>query len=150
MKPFGKTKDGVIDLLLRGYVSQPGNPSLACPEFDPDLANAYIERRLPSGSRSRYEHHLSECGPCRKSVVALVRLADTETSVSPSRDRDRAAWLSGVSRVFGAMSRPQWAMATAAVLVLAISLPVLLSRDSARPNQQVPNSITSEPTSAAN
>src|SRR5882724_10026268 len=115
MKPFGKTKDGVIDILLRGYVSRPANPSLACPEFDPDLANAYIERRLPSGSRSRYEHHLSECGACRKNVVALVRLADTQTSVSPGRDRDRAAWLSGVSRVFGAMSRPQWAMATAAV-----------------------------------
>lgn len=141
MKPFGKTKDGVIDSLLRGYVSRPGNPSQPCPEFDPDLANAYIELRLPSGSRSRYEHHLSECGACRKNVVALVRLADTPASASPARDRDRATWLSGARKVFGAMSRPQWAMATAAVLVLAISLPVLLSRDGARPNQQMPATI---------
>src|SRR5438874_1694251 len=140
MKPFGKTKDGVIDSLLRAYVSRSGNPSQACPEFDPDLANAYIERRLPSGSRSRYEHHLAECGACRKNVVALVRLADTQASVSPARERDRATWLSGARRVFGAMSRPQWAMATAAVLVLAISLPVLLSRDGARPNQQATDS----------
>lgn len=149
MKPFGKSKDGVIDSLLRGYVSRPGNPSQACPEFDPDLANAYIERRLPSGSRSRYEHHLSECGACRKSVVALVRLAGTQASVSPARDQDRATWLSGARNLFGAMSRPQWAMATAAVLVLAISLPVLLSRDSARTNQQVSDSITAEQTSSA-
>lgn len=141
MKPFEKTKDGVIDNLVRAYVSRPSNPSPACPEFDPDLANAYIELRLPSGSRSRYEHHLSECGACRQNVVALVRLADTQASVSPARDRDRAAWLSGARKVFGAMSRPQWAMATAAALVLAISLPVLMSRDSDRRSQQVPSSI---------
>lgn len=144
MKPFGKTKDGVIDSLLRAYVSRPSNPSQACPEFDPDLANAYIELRLPSGSRSRYEHHLSECGACRKNVVALVRLADTPAPVSPARVRDRATWLSGARKVFGAMSRPQWAMATAAVLVLAISLPVLMSREGARPSQQVSDSISAD------
>lgn len=150
MKPFGKTKDGVIDSLLRAYVSRSGNPSQACAEFDPDLANAYIERRLPSGSRSRYEHHLSECGACRKDVVALVRLTDTTALVLPAQDRARATWLSGIGKVFGAMSRPQWAMAMAAVLVLAVSLPVLLSRDTARPNQQVPDSIPAEQSSAAN
>jgi hypothetical protein len=149
MKPFSKTKDGVTDSLLRAYVSRPGNPSQACSEFDPDLANAYIERRLPSGSRTRYEHHLSECGACRKNVVALVRLADTSASVSPARDRDHATWLSGARKLFGAMSRPQWAMATAAVLVLVISLPVLLSRDSARPSQQAADSISAEQGQAA-
>jgi putative zinc finger protein len=149
MKPFSKTKDGVTDSLLRAYVSRPGNPSQACSEFDPDLANAYIERRLPSGSRSRYEHHLSECGACRKNVVALVRLADTSASVSPARDRDHATWLSGARKLFGAMSRPQWAMATAAVLVLVISLPVLLSRDSGRPNQKAADSISAEQGQAA-
>ncbi|MEK6323164.1 MAG: zf-HC2 domain-containing protein [Acidobacteriota bacterium] len=142
MKPFGKTKDGVIDSLLRAYVSRPGNPPQACPEFDPDLANAYIERSLPPGSRSRYEEHLSECAACRKNVVALVRLNDTAASVPPARDKDRAAWLAGARQVLGSLSRPQWAMATAAVLVLAISLPVLLSRDENRPRQQVSEAIS--------
>jgi hypothetical protein len=144
MKPIAKTKDGVIDNLLRAYVSRPGKPDQTCPEFDPDLANAYIEGSLPSGSRSHYEHHLSECGACRKNVVALVRLADTSASVSPARDRDQATWLSGVRKVFGAMSRPQWAMATVAALVLAISLPVLMSRDGNEPNQKGSEPLNAE------
>ena len=144
MKPIAKTKDGVIDNLLRAYVSRPGNPVQTCPEFDPDLANAYIEGSLPSDSRSRYEHHLSECGACRKNVVALVRLADTPAWVVPARDLDRATWLSGVRKVFGAMSKPQWAMATVAALVLAISLPVLMSRDGNKPDQKAAVPINAE------
>src|SRR6266851_5519634 len=148
MKPLGKTKDGVMDSLLRAHVSRPGSPSPACPEFDPDLANAYIERTLPSASRSRYEQHLSECGACRKNVVALARLADTPASVSAAPNLDRATWLSGARRVFGAMSRPQWAMAMAAALVLAISLPVLMSRDGNKPNQKAAGPINAEQQSA--
>lgn len=150
MKPFEKTKDGVIDNLLRAYVSRPINPPQSCPEFDPDLANAYIELRLPSASRSRYEDHLSECGACRMNVAALVRLADTSASVMPVRDRDRATWWSGVSRVFGALSQPQWAMATTAALVLAISVPVLLSRNADRASQRVADGINTEPQQAGN
>jgi hypothetical protein len=144
MKSFGKTKDGVTDSLLRAYVSRAGNPSGTCSEFDPDLANAYLERSLPSGARSRYENHLSECGACRKNVVALVRLAGTAESVLPERDLERVTWLSGLRRVFGAMSRPQWAMATAAALVLAISLPVLMSREWNQPNQRAADSAVVE------
>lgn len=144
MKSFGKTKDGVTDSLLRAYVSRAGNPSGTCSEFDPDLANAYLERSLPSGARSRYENHLSECGACRKNVVALVRLAGTAESVLPERDRQRVTWLSGLRRVFGAMSRPQWAMATAAALVLAISLPVLMSREWNQPTQRAADSAVVE------
>src|SRR6185295_13561432 len=127
MKPLGKTSDGVMDNLLRAYVSRSANPAQTCPEFDPDLANAYIEHSLPGGARSRYEHHLSECGACRKNVVALAKMSDIPASASPVRDQ--ATWLSGVRRVLGVMSRPQWAMATVAVLVLAISLPVILTRN---------------------
>ncbi|MEK6409217.1 MAG: hypothetical protein AABN34_20015 [Acidobacteriota bacterium] len=139
MKPFGKTNDGVIDNLLRAYVSRPSNPQQACPEFDPDLANAYIERSLTPGLRLHYEEHLSECVACRKNVAALVRLADPTVavaSVSPG-DKSRAASASAVGRVFGALSRPQWAMATAAVIVLAISIPVLMSRNESRLDKQV-------------
>lgn len=144
MKHFEKTKDGVTDALLRAYVSRPGNSSQICTEFDPDLASAYIELRLPAGSRSRYEHHLSECGACRKNVVALVRMADTTASVTPARVQDRGTLLSGLRRVFGAMSLPQWAMATTAALVLAISIPVLLTRESSRANRVVPASAVAE------
>lgn len=140
MKPFGKTNDGVIDNLLRAYVSRPPNPQQACPEFDPDLANAYIERSLTPGLRLHYEEHLSECAACRKNVAALVRLADPAVavaSVSRPRDKNRAASPSGARRVFGALARPQWAMATAAVIVLAISIPVLMSRNTSQLERQV-------------
>ena len=135
MKFPGQTKDGVIDNLLRAYVSRPTNPHQVCPDFDPDRASAYIERALTRASRLRYERHLSECAACRKSVVALKRMADADTAAPayPARDVPRSSWLSTAKRVFGAMSQqPQWAMATAAVIVLAISLPLLLSRNQGR------------------
>lgn len=129
MKPFGKTEDGVMDSLLRAYVSRPTNPRQVCPDFDPDLANAYLERGLTTASRSRFEEHLSECATCRKNVVALMRFAeaDRQVSVSAASGEARAPWFSGAARVFGALTRPQWAMAAVAVLVLAVSLPVFFS-----------------------
>lgn len=129
MKFPGQTKDGVIDNLLRAYVSRPSNPRQACPDFDPDQANAYIEHSLTGASRSRYEQHLSECATCRKNVVALVRLAEADGLVPGSPELSRSGWFDGARRVFGAMSQPQWAMAAAAVIVLAISLPLVLSHN---------------------
>ena len=130
MKFTGQTKDGVMDNLLRAYVSRPSNPRQACPEFDPDRTNAYIERSLTGASRSQYEQHLSICAACRKYVVALVRLAEADTfaAASPAREIARSTWFSRTRQVFGAMSQPQWAIAAAAVIVLAISLPLVLSR----------------------
>jgi hypothetical protein len=138
MKFFGQTKDGVIDNLLRAYVSRPGNPHQACPDFDPDRASAYIERTLTGASRLHYEVHLSECGACRKNVVALVRLAEADTVAprSPAREVARSTWFSGAKRMFGVLSQPQWAMAAAAVIVLAISLPLLLLRNQGRDASQ--------------
>jgi hypothetical protein len=138
MKHFGKSKDGVIDKLLRAYVSRP-NPEQACPEFDPDLANSYVERSLTPGSRAHYEAHLSECGECRKGVAVLVRLyeADNPASAFSERSKHRPTWFSGAKQVFGLLSRPQWAIAAAAVIVLAISLPVLLSRNESHPGEHV-------------
>src|SRR5262245_61208079 len=103
MKSSAETKDGAIDNLLRAYVSRPSNPHQVCPEFDPDQANAYIERGLTGASRTRYEQHLSECVPCRKSVVALIRMAEAESPATISVVREpvmtRASWLDGVRRV---------------------------------------------------
>ncbi|HTF37620.1 MAG TPA: zf-HC2 domain-containing protein [Blastocatellia bacterium] len=131
MKFFGQAKDGVIDNLLRAYVSRPSNPHQKCTDFDPDQANAYIERSLTGASRFHYEEHLSECAACRKNVVALVRLAEAETptSVAPARGVPRFTLLSGAKQMFGALSQPQWAMVAAAVIVAAISVPLLLTRN---------------------
>ncbi len=122
MKFFGQAKDGGIDNLLRAYVSRPSNPHQKCTDFDPDRANAYIERSLTGASRLHYEEHLSTCAACRKNVVALVRLAEAETPASgaPAREVPRFTLLSGAKRMFGALSQPQWAMVAAAVIVAAI------------------------------
>jgi len=149
MKQFGQTKDGVIDNLLRTYVSRPSNPHQVCPEFDADRANAYIERALTGASRLHYEEHLSACAACRKNVVALVRLAEADavTTWSPAREAARSTWLSGVKQAFRTMSQPQWAMAAAAVIVLAISLPVLLSRNQVQDASLAPAVATEKPQS---
>jgi hypothetical protein len=138
MKFFGQAKDGVIDNLLRAYVSRPTNPHQMCPDFDPDRANAYIERRLTGASRFHYEEHLSECAACRKNVVALVRLAEADTpgSGAPAREVPRFTLLSGAKRMFGALSQPQWAMVAAAIIVAAISVPLLLTRNESRQASQ--------------
>lgn len=139
MKFLGQTRDGVIDNLLRAYVSRPSNPHQACPDFDPDRANAYIEQALTGASRLHYEKHLSECAACRKSVVALVRLAgaDTVAHLSPAREVVRSTWLTRVKQALGAISQPQWAMAAAAVIVFAVSLPLILSRNEGRDAAQM-------------
>src|SRR6266567_4532617 len=134
MKFFGQAKDGGIDNLLRAYVSRPSNPHQKCIDFDPDRANAYIERSLTGASRLHYEKHLSECAACRKNVVALVRLAEADTlsSAVPAREVPRFTLLSAVKQMFGALSQPQWAMVAAAVIVAAISVPLLLTRSENR------------------
>ena len=127
MKFSGQTKDGAIDNLLRAYVSRPSNAHQVCPDFDPDQASAYIERSLPNAVRLQYESHLAVCAACRKNIVALMRMADAD-SFAPAQV-SQSAWLSGLKQIFGALSQPQWAMAAAAVIVLAVSLPMFLTRN---------------------
>jgi hypothetical protein len=139
MKFSGQTKEGAIDNLLRAYVSRPTNPHQACTDFDPDLANSYVERSLTGAPRLRYERHLSECAACRKSVVALARLAEADsltTTVTPARQVSRSTWFTGVKQIVGALSQPQWAMAATAVIVLAVSVPLFLSSEKARNTAQ--------------
>lgn len=149
MKLLGKNKDGAragsrvgspvdsIDSLLRAYVSRPGNR--VCSEFDADLANAYIERSLTPSSRSHYEEHLSECGPCRKNVTVLSRLAEAESRPLISARADTRL---GGRQIFGVTSWPRWAMAATAVIVLAISLPLLLTRKASRVDQEASHAVS--------
>lgn len=158
MKFSGQIKDGAIDNLLRAYVSRAGNPHQFCDEFDPDRANAYVEHLLSPTERSQYEQHLSGCAPCRKSVVALARMAQTDPVVAPPKiiAPPRASWLEGARQALGVLARPQWAIAAAAALVMAISLPFFLSNkgasfkatDSAAPASAIAsqqNASSSEP-----
>lgn len=127
---MGKKKDGAIDRLLRAYVSRPVNRT--CSEFDADLANAYIERSLTPASRSNYEQHLSECVSCRKNVVAVQRMVAASI---PAHAVSRNIF-SGSRQALGASSWPRWAMAAAAVIVVALSVPLLLTRKGAGVDQQ--------------
>ena len=75
MKMFRKTEDRTIDNLLRARRSEEIAAEPFCKEFDPDLANMYIEHCLTPAERAGYERHISLCAPCRKATVALARLA---------------------------------------------------------------------------
>ena len=43
---FWKTDDRVFDNLLRSHIGRSAGSTSPCPEFDPDLASAYVERSL--------------------------------------------------------------------------------------------------------
>jgi hypothetical protein len=150
MKFTGQSKDGVLDNLLRAYVSRPSNPHKSCTEFDADQANAYIERRLMGSTRSQYEQHLSECTGCRKNVIGLIRLTETNTLATiPAREVRQSTWFGNVRQAFGLLARPQWALAAAAVVVLGISIPLILSLNRNQPETRAvainPASSTAEP-----
>lgn len=151
MKLLGKTKDQAIGSLLRAYVSRPTNPHQLCTDFDPDFATSYIEGKLTASARSRYEVHLSECVACRKAAVSLALLARAESSTSTAQtgSRDRAGWLASAGNLVRALSAPQWAMAAAAVVVLAVSLPLLLSRNQATPDRSEVRIDQASPTETA-
>ena len=156
MKFSGQTKDRAIDNLLRAYVSRPSNPRRVCPDFDPDQANAYIERNLTNAVRLQYEAHLSVCAACRQSVVALMRMAEADslTTMTPPSQVPQTAWRSRIKdrikEMFGALSQPQWAMAAAAVIVLAVSLPLFMSRNQTRETSQTfANQSSDQPVGAA-
>ncbi|HEX8185402.1 MAG TPA: hypothetical protein VF747_11640 [Blastocatellia bacterium] len=139
---FRKTENGVIENLLRAHAARAGGPPLPCREFDPDLANAFIEHSLAASERGRYEQHLSLCASCRKSVVALARMAASD-AVFSSEARPRGVIWEAEPRwraLLGAMARPQWAMAAAAVIILAVSVPLFLSGRGGTANQTRPES----------
>ena len=104
------------------------------------VRHCYVERRLTTGETTRYEAHLAACSPCRKTVVALTRLARAEAE--PARPDvavvGRAAGASPARRWLGALTAPQWAMAAAAAIVIAVALPLVLSSRAGR-NDQAPS-----------
>ncbi|HEY7913190.1 MAG TPA: zf-HC2 domain-containing protein [Blastocatellia bacterium] len=123
---FSKKQDQAIDNLLRTRRGEQPGPHQVCQEFDPDLANTYIERAMAPAESVRFERHLSVCTPCRRGVAALARLAlaeETPASFAAPATLGRPR----LASLFGQMRAPQWAMAAAVVLLVAIAVPVLLS-----------------------
>ncbi len=64
-----------FDTLLRKV---PANPPVDCGGFDPDLAAAYLEKRLSAKEHSSYQNHLSACTPCRRMITQLAELFQPE------------------------------------------------------------------------
>ncbi len=127
---FPKTQDETIDRLLRAQGGGAGKELPLCREFDADLANAYVERRLQAGERAGYENHLAACSPCRKAIVALTRMAQAEQVPAAVAAVEKARGASPIRQWLGALTVPQWAMAAAAVVALAVALPLVLSHRS--------------------
>ena len=134
MKSLLKNEDGPMDRLLRGHLARQSGPKQTCKQFDPDLANAYIEHSLTATEREGFEQHLSLCGDCRTATVVLVRLAGSEAPASSARPATEG-WLERLGSLVPSMTAPRWAMAAAAVLVAAVSIPVFMSRVSNRAEQ---------------
>lgn len=150
MKTFWKTENRAIDNLLRSHLSQRDAAGALCKEFDPDLAAAYIEHCLTPAKQASYERHISLCTSCRKSTVALARMARSEADPATVRlaadsGESRTGWLAPLRGFFTGLSRPQVAMAAIAIITLAVSLPIMLSREKTIPAQSVSDMMQAEP-----
>ncbi len=149
MEKSSNIEDQVMNHLLRSYIKQQRPPEANCEGFDPDLASLYLERVLAEKEASRYEIHLFECSPCRNSVIALARFADQEAPFSllaPVNDKQtkHAAieteqktviasspnWLERLQIFFSVFATPKFALGAAAAIVLAISIPFVISQKS--------------------
>lgn len=128
MKQPWKTEDRAMERLLRGHVSQQSGPRV-CNQFDPDLATAYIEHKLTTTERDGFERHMSLCAGCRTATVALGRFAeaDAPVSIGPAQQANQG-WRERLGSLAGAITAPRWAMAATAVLVAAVSIPIVMSR----------------------
>jgi hypothetical protein len=125
-----KIEDKAFSNLLRAQFGQQGGSLSACSEFDPDLANAYVEHSLTPVMQTRYERHLSECSGCRTSVVALARMAQTDSVPLQAAGRavlgsSEPSWLTSIKEGLFALASPRWA-AAAALIILAVGIPALM------------------------
>lgn len=143
MGTSNKTEDQMTEALLRNYVKQQRQPDSLCPEFDPDTANAYLERVLTETENSRFEVHLSACSFCRKSIFTLAQLAEVEVSLAATSKAAAATAVPAASEQtkadpgevslpnrlknwFGGFATPRFAFAAIAALVLAVTIPLVL------------------------
>jgi hypothetical protein len=166
MEKSANIEDQVMDNLLRSYLKQQKQPEINCEGFDADLASLYLERVLTEKETARYEIHLYECSPCRNSVVALAHFAEQEipftvtapvtekpavntllASESKTVEESGTNWLESLKRFFALLITPRYALGAVAALVLAVSIPFVLSQKAGKtPDSQ--NKAASEAKSA--
>lgn len=123
MATNGNNLEPEFDALLKSHVKT-NSATAVCDQFDPDTANAYLERALTKNAVTRYEAHLAGCPSCRRYLVELSRLMPAPTiavetaSVPPQTSlKERltgwfSSWHLGLLAGLGA--------ATATVLVIAV------------------------------
>lgn len=147
MEKSGNIEDQVMDHLLRSYHKQQRPSEQNCEGFDPDLASLYLERVLTEKETARYEIHLYQCSPCRNQIVALAHFAEQDLSLAfASPVKEQAAinpavagesrkapqtgsdWFIPLKQFLGLLTIPRFALAAAAAIVLAISIPLVISQ----------------------
>jgi hypothetical protein len=152
MEKSNHIEDQAMNHLLKNFVKQQKTPELSCEGFDPDLASLYLERVLTETETSRYEIHLFQCSPCRNSVVALARLIEQEAplmvrgsleekqTIQASIEKEEPAIVEAqkgfaerLKAFFGVWATPKFALPAIAALVLAISIPVIISQNKKTP-----------------
>lgn len=75
MASNGNDNDINFDAMLHQHIKNSGAANVAvCDRFDPDTANAYLERAMSQTALSAYETHLADCTICRRHIVELARL----------------------------------------------------------------------------
>src|ERR1044072_6928907 len=167
MEKSGKIEDGVMDNLLQGFIKRQMKLDSICEAFDPDLANAYLERVMTPKEQTRYESHLSGCAPCRQQVIALARLVDAEVAEvkvaavaagapAPLNESPvvahhttlvgaaRPHWLARLKGWLCVWATPRFALTAAAAIILAITIPYVLIQNS----KVSPSEIASSPAKA--
>jgi hypothetical protein len=156
LRSLGRGEDQLIRRLLRAYMQQHSRAvptesyTRRCSEFDPDLANAYIERVLTASECVRYEQHMADCDFCRKATAKLAQMASLESqpALKLARTRWAVCQTYQVSRlpqalITGLLSEPQWLVAIIVAVAFAIGA-LLFSRNQSfdqgdlRPTGQAP------------
>lgn len=128
MATNGNNLEPAFEALLKAHVQQHSASSEAhCAQFDPDTANAYLERLLTPNALATYEGHLASCTACRRHLFTLAQLFPTTTpalnrdsSIEPTSVRERlsrwwTSWHLGALVGLGAVT------ATALVLVVLVN-----------------------------
>jgi hypothetical protein len=128
-------EDPAMAKLLRAGAALPGRRAADCSGFDPDLANAYLERILEPGEIDLYERHLSVCDPCRSLVIHLARSQDGPLYVGemPYWNEDqpegptsalRPSWRSRLAAGVVNLTGARWLVPASLAMVALIFIPL--------------------------
>jgi hypothetical protein len=119
-----------FEALLRAQLQTQGAANfVVCEQFDPDTANAYLERSLTKNALKAYEEHLTHCVSCRRHIVELARLmpapmvaAESVVVVPPPSLKERfSEWFTGWR--LGALAGVGVAVATVLLVAVVVNRP---------------------------